>query len=146
MADDGETTLGAVLKAVGWPCDSGGLHWCCWPWMVSVGMTLQGLSIFCWIFIGLSPSLPPSVCPENTYTYGVTNMCARLLDVIRHANRQIYHACSHTLHPHTRHCSRDRTVTESLLFQQNRAADRWIEGGLDTLSPLPLISLLIATN
>lgn len=49
-----------------------------------------------------SLSLSPSFCLSLKHTHGDTNThtcIRRLLDVIRHANGQICHACSHTPAP-----------------------------------------------
>lgn len=95
----GKTTLGWLTVI------QGGKQWWCWPWIVGVGMTLQGLSIFCWIFIDRSPSPPPVVAEAPTHMHKHrqwTPSCSPMrchLDVIRYANRHIYHTCSHTLAP-----------------------------------------------
>lgn len=146
------TTRGAILKG------SGLTQW-------FRGDTVMALTLNrgCWYdFAGAehfllniyrSLSLSPSFCLSLKHLHNICRhththtFIPHLLDVIRHANRQLYHAGCHTLPPtHTWHRHTDRMASKSLHFQLNQAVDGWMEGGLDALSPLPLISLLIATN
>lgn len=147
--------------ALCWHSDSQGMQWWCWPWMVGGGMTLQGLSIFL-LNIYRSLSLSTSLCLSLKHRHICRHTHARMLghhthththaciDVIRHANRQIYiKPRAHTRAPtHTWHCHAEPWwfLQVSTLSRIKQLIDGWMEGGLDTLSPLPLISFLIATN
>lgn len=141
---NGEPTMGAILNGIVLTQWFKGMQWWCWPWMVGGGMTLQGLSFFFNLLniyrsLSLSPLLPAvSKTPTHMPPHAHERTHTRL--VIRHTHASTWsdmqrgrYISSPTLIPMLPRTldivTQARIVSKSLHFEQNQAADRWMDGG-----------------